>query len=99
MESFDNRQTIRQEIIDLLSSEELTIRDLSQAVSLQEKEIVGHLGHIERTLQRQGGKLMVTPYKCLTCGFVFDKRTRFTKPGRCPSCKNSHIQVAEFYIK
>ena len=99
MESFDNRQTIRQEIIDLLTSEELTIRDLSQAVSLQEKEIVGHLGHIERTLQHQGRKLMVTPYKCLTCGFVFDKRSRFTKPGRCPSCKNSYIRVAQFYIK
>ena len=99
METSDNRQTIRQEIIDLLSSEELTIRDLSQAVSLQEKEIVGHLGHIERSLLRQGKKLMISPYKCLTCGFVFDKRTRFTKPGRCPSCKNSHIRVAQFYIK
>ena len=99
METFDNRQTIRQEIIDLLSSEELTIRDLSQAVSLPEKEIVGHLGHIERSLQRQGKKLLITPYECITCGFVFDKRTRFTKPGRCPSCKNSHIQVAGFCIK
>ena len=99
MESPDNRQTIRQEIIDLLSSEELTIRDLSQAVSLQEKEIIGHLDHIERSLQHQGKKLMVTPYRCLSCGFVFDKRTRFNKPGRCPSCRNSHIKVAEFYIK
>jgi predicted Zn-ribbon and HTH transcriptional regulator len=99
MEPFDDRQTIRQEIISLLSSEELTIRDLSQAVSLPEKEIVGHLDHIERSLQRQKKKLMITPYKCLTCGFTFDKRTRFTKPGRCPDCKNSHIQVAQFYIK
>ena len=99
METSDSRQTIRQEIIDLLNSEELTIRDLSQAVSLQEKEIVGHLSHIERSLQRQGKKLMISPYKCLTCGFVFEKRTRFTKPGRCPDCKNSHIQVAQFYVK
>ena len=75
METSDSRQTIRQEIIDLLNSEELTIRDLSQAVSLQEKEIVGHLGHIERSLQRQGKKLMISPYKCLTCGFVFEKPT------------------------
>ena len=99
MKPFDDRQTIRQEIITLLSSEELTIRDLSQAVSLPEKEIVGHLDHIERSLQRQKKKLMITPYKCLTCGFTFDKRTRFTKPGRCPGCKNSHIQVAQFYVK
>ena len=99
METSDNRQTIRQEIIDLLNSEKLTIRDLSQTVSLQEREIVDHLGHIERSLQRQGKKLMISPYTCLTCGFVFEKRTRFTKPGRCPSCKNSHIKVAQFYIK
>ena len=99
MGPIDDRQTIRQEIIDLLSSEELTIRDLSQAVSLQEREIVDHLSHIERSLQRQGKKLMVKPYECITCGFVFDRRTRFTKPGRCPSCKNSYIQVAQFHIK
>ena len=99
MEPIDNKQTIRQQIIDLLSSEDLTIRDLSQAVSLPEKEIVGHLEHIERSLQRQKKKLIIKPYRCLTCGFIFDKRTRFTKPGRCPSCKNSHIQVAQFYIK
>ncbi len=99
MKSSDNKQTIRQEIITLLSSEELTIRDLSQAVSLPEKEVVGHLGHIERSLQRQKKTLMITPYKCLTCGFTFDKRTRFTKPGRCPDCKISHIQVAQFYVK
>jgi len=99
MEITENRQTKRQEIIDLLSSEKLTIRDLSQAVSLQEKEIVDHLGHIERSLQRKRKKLMISPYKCLTCGFVFEKRTRFTKPGRCPNCKNSHIQVAQFNIK
>jgi len=99
MEPFDNRQTIRQEIIDLLASEELTLRDLSQAVSLPEKEIVSHLDHIKRTLQSQGGKLLATPFECLTCGFVFAKRARFTKPGRCPNCKNSHILVARFYIK
>ena len=99
METLDNRQTVRQEIIDLLISEKLTIRDLSQTVSLQEKEIVNHLRHIALSLQRQGKKLIISPYKCLTCGYVFEKRTRFTKPGRCPKCKNSHIRVAQFRIK
>ena len=99
MESFGNRQTLRQQITHLLSNEELTIRDLSQAVSLPEKEIVTHLGHIDRTLQRQKKKLMVIPYKCFTCGFVFDRRSRFAKPGRCPNCKNSHIKAARFFIK
>lgn len=99
MEPFDNRQTVRQGIIDLLGSAELTIRDLSQSMGLPEKEIVDHLGHIERSLQSQGKKLVTTPYRCLKCGFTFDKRSRFTKPGRCPKCKHSHIQVAQFHIK
>ncbi len=98
MEHLDNKKTIRQEIIDLLSSEKLTIRDLSQAVSLPEREVVDHLSHIDRSLQRQGKKLTVTPYRCFTCNFVFENRARFTKPGRCPKCKNSHIQVAHFHI-
>lgn len=99
MEPIESGQTIRQQIIDLLCSDELTLRDLSQAVSITEKEVVGHLGHIERSIRRQGKKLVEIPYKCLSCGFVFDKRSRFSKPGRCPSCKNSHMQVAQFHIE
>lgn len=99
MEPPENMRTIRQGIINLLSSEELTLRDLSQALSLQEKEIVDHLKHIEHSLQRLGKRLIISPYKCLTCGYVFEKRSRFAKPGRCPNCKKSHIRVAQFFIK
>jgi len=99
MESFDNQQTVRQQIFDLLSSEEMTVRDLSQAVSIPEKEVVDHLGHIERTAQSQGKRLIITPYKCLSCGYIFDKRSRLTRPGRCPSCKKSHIQRALYHIE
>ena len=99
MEPIESGQTIRQQIIDLLCSDELTLRDLSQAVSITEKEVVGHLGHIERSIRRQGKKLVEIPHKCLSCGFVFDKRSRFSKPGRCPSCKNSHMQTARYHIE
>ena len=99
MEHSDSRQTLRQQMINLLSAEELTIRDLSQAVSITEKEVMVHLSHIDRSVRRIGKKLVETPYKCLTCGFVFDKRSRFSKPGRCPSCKNSHLQTAHYRIR
>jgi len=99
MESFDDRQTVRRQIIDLLSTDELTLRDLSQAVSISEKEVVDHLGHIERSVRTQGKKLVEIPFRCISCGFVFDKRSRFSKPGRCPRCRNSHIQTARYYIK
>ena len=87
MESFDDRQTVRRQIINLLSSDEMTLRDISQAVSISEKEVVDHLGHIERSVRTQGKKLVEIPFQCISCGFVFDKRSRFSKPGRCPSCR------------
>jgi transcriptional regulator len=98
MESVDAKRTLRQQIINLLCTEDLTVRDLSQALSMPEKEVIDHLGHIERSVRTQGKKLEETPYTCLSCGFVFDKRTRFNKPGRCPNCKNSHIQTASYHI-
>ena len=99
MEPIDHKQTIRQQIIDLLRSSELTQRNLSQALSITEKEVENHLAHIERSLRNQDEKLVVIPYQCLSCGFTFDKRSRFSKPGRCPNCKNSHIQKAGYHIK
>jgi predicted Zn-ribbon and HTH transcriptional regulator len=99
MEPFDSQQTLRQQIIDLLSIEEMTVRDISQTARIPEKEVMDHLSHIERSLQRLGKKLIITPYRCLSCGFVFDKRTRLSRPGRCPSCKKSHLQTAFYHIK
>lgn len=99
MESFDGRQTVRRQIIDLLSSDEMTLRGLSQAVSISEKEVVDHLGHIARSVRTQGKKLVEIPFQCISCGFVFDKRSRFSKPGRCPRCRNSHIQTARYSLK
>jgi predicted Zn-ribbon and HTH transcriptional regulator len=99
MAPINNKQTIRQQIIDLLSSGDVTLRDLSQAVSITEKEVENHLVHIERSMRNQDKKLVEIPYQCISCDFVFDKRSRFSRPGRCPNCKNSHIQRARYYIK
>ena len=91
-------QTIRQEIIDLLTLQELDARQLSGQVGIQEKEVLQHLSHIARSLAVKGKKLTVRPAECLLCGYVFEKRQRFTRPGRCPRCKKSHLQSPGFYI-
>jgi predicted Zn-ribbon and HTH transcriptional regulator len=97
--SSDDERTIRQQIIDLLGAEEATLRDISQGVGIPEKEAVDHLVHIERSVRSQGKKLLEIPCCCLSCGFVFEKRRRFTKPGRCPLCRNTHMQPARFHIE
>jgi predicted Zn-ribbon and HTH transcriptional regulator len=99
MEDSGTEQTIRQQIIDLLQAEELTVRELSQAASIPEKEVIAHLVHIEKSVRNLRKKLEESPYKCLACGFVFDRRKRFTRPGRCPRCRNTHIQRSSYQIK
>ncbi len=91
-------RSIRQQIMDLLSEEEMNAMEISQAVGIGEKEVPDHLEHIIRTLGKEGKRLLVSPYTCLGCGYSFKHRTRLQRPGRCPSCKGSHIRMATYRI-
>lgn len=89
----ERTSTIRQEIIRLLEEETLSVSDLSKAVGKSEKEIVGQLSHIQKSV-----RLKITPAECLSCGFEFRDRTRTKKPGRCPKCRQSRIAEPLFTI-
>ncbi len=90
--------TIRQQIMALLQEREMSARELSQAVGISEKEAYGHLDHIARSLSAHGHKLRVQPSRCRSCGFVFEDRQRLTRPGRCPRCKQGHLEAPRFQI-
>ena len=90
--------TIRQKIISLLGKEEMSAREVSGEVGISEKEVSEHLAHIARSVVSQDKKVTIIPANCLSCGYVFEGRKRFTRPGRCPQCKKSHIQSPRFYI-
>jgi len=90
--------TDRQQIIDLLTQEELDIRQLSQTLRLKEKEICQHLPHIAKSLSAQRKKIKVVPPACLSCGFVFKDRNRFTRPSRCPRCREQRIEAPRYRI-
>jgi predicted Zn-ribbon and HTH transcriptional regulator len=91
-------QTKRQEIIDLLSEREMTARELSQTLGIREKEVYEHLPHIARSLSARGKNIVIGPPRCLACGYVFQNRRRFTRPGRCPQCKKAHLQAPTYHI-
>lgn len=91
-------RTIRQDIMDLLSEQEMSAMDLSQALGIAEKEVYPHLTHIARSAQAQHKRLKVRPARCLACGYVFEDRKRLTPPGRCPRCKQSHLQRPTYRI-
>ncbi|MBW2200014.1 MAG: transcriptional regulator [Deltaproteobacteria bacterium] len=91
-------QTFRQQMISLLKDQEMSARDLSQVIGIQEKEVYGHLGHVARTVEIQGKKLVIQPFRCLSCGYVFKNRKRFTRPGHCPACRKTHLEVPTYRI-
>ncbi len=90
-------KTVRQRLKELLCFREWNSLELSQELSIQEREVFAHLEHVKKSLRQ--GKLVVDPYACLDCDYIFRKRVRFDRPGRCPSCKGSHIRMASFSIK
>ncbi|MFZ0943827.1 MAG: transcriptional regulator [Syntrophobacteraceae bacterium] len=91
--------TIRQEIISLLSEGKHGAKSVSKILRISEKEFYGHLGHIGRSVKSHNSKLRIIPALCLECGFVFENRNRFTSPGKCPQCKGEHIQDPEYSIE
>ena len=90
--------TIRQEMTRLLEEDARDARELSQLLGIKEKEVYEHLAHIARSVKAQKKKLTVLPFSCLACGFVFEERRRFTRPGRCPKCKDSRVEYPLYRI-
>ncbi len=91
-------ETVRQEIIAALAEGSFSARDLSALVSISEREIAGHLEHIQKTLAQSGRHLAIRPAECKKCGFVFAKREKLKRPGKCPVCKGESIREPLFSI-
>jgi predicted Zn-ribbon and HTH transcriptional regulator len=91
-------KTLRKQMMMLLSNNEMSAREISSAVGIGEKEVYGHLSHVARSIKSMGQKLVINPAECLGCGYVFEKRKRFTSPGRCPICKSEYIKQPLYKI-
>ncbi|MBI4595741.1 MAG: transcriptional regulator [Candidatus Tectomicrobia bacterium] len=92
-------QTIRQRIISILSDVPISAREISGRAHISEKEVYHHLNHIYRSLSKALSRLTVKPAECSKCGFVFKKRDRLKKPGRCPLCHSSFIEAPRFSLE
>jgi predicted Zn-ribbon and HTH transcriptional regulator len=95
----ERRETIRQKIVSLLEGNTLSARDISVEAGISEKEAYEHLEHIERTISKGNHTFTVTPAACKKCGFVFRKRERLKKPGKCPACRSESIEDPLFSIE
>lgn len=90
--------TLRQAIRELLREQPLSALEISQRLSLPEKEVVEHLAHLARA-DGPGGRLRIIPSRCRLCGFVFAKRDRLTRPSRCPRCRGESISRPRFILE
>jgi predicted Zn-ribbon and HTH transcriptional regulator len=95
----DRQETIRKQITIELKQEVMSAKDLSGIVKIREKDVYEHLAHIQKSIQKDGGRLLITPAECRKCGFSFKKRERFKKPGKCPVCRNESIVEPLFFIE
>jgi predicted Zn-ribbon and HTH transcriptional regulator len=94
----ERKQTLRDALYHALREGPETIRELSIRIGAQEKDLVHHLEHLERSLAPMGERLGVEPARCLGCNYAFEERTRLSKPGRCPRCKSTRITLPRFFI-
>jgi predicted Zn-ribbon and HTH transcriptional regulator len=89
--------TPRQALRELLAEHPYSSLELSQLLSLPEKEIIEHLAHLARA-PGPGLQFQIIPAVCKHCGFVFKKRDRLTRPSRCPICQHESISRPRFAL-
>ncbi len=91
--------TDRKYLIELLKDDWLDSLELSAEAGIPEKEVYAHLSHIQRSLKNSGQRLNMVPAECRSCGYVFKKRKRLEKPGKCPICKKTYIAPPRFMVE
>jgi len=82
--------TLRKQLMDVLSREPRSVSSLARELGLPRADVEDALRHMIRSARAGGHRIVVVPARCRSCGFMFGD-DRLTKPGKCPSCRNSRI--------
>lgn|SRR5579884_269455 len=91
-------ETIRRRVMAELKDQTLTARDLSKILKVTEKEILGHLEHVARSI-KPPQRFIIEPSFCNRCQFTFAERRKFSSPSRCPHCRHEGISPPAFRIE
>jgi transcriptional regulator len=90
--------TLRRNLIDLLTSEPRTASSLARELGLRRGDIESELPHLLRTARAAGGRVIVDPARCRSCGFTFGDDL-LHKPGRCPACRGERVMEPRLRIE
>jgi predicted Zn-ribbon and HTH transcriptional regulator len=82
--------TLRKQLIEFLSHEPRSVSRLARELRLPRADVEDALRHMIRSARAAGHRIVVLPARCRSCGFIFDD-DKLTKPGKCPSCRESRI--------
>ena len=94
----ERHETIRQYIVALLLDYTISAKELSNFLKIPEKDVHDHLVHIKKTMNKGSYHLVVYPAECSKCSFVFRKRDKLAKPGKCPICHCNQVIPPLFSI-
>lgn len=90
--------TRRQQIMEMLSKEPISVQHLANHFRVEMREISEDMEHIRHTLKGKAD-LIVQPAQCRQCGYIFRERSRLKKPSRCPRCKHERIMPPLFSLR
>ncbi len=94
----ERSETLRRELLRQLEHGSWSAHELSGLVRIPEREVVGHLEHLQRSLRAARRRLRIDPAECLSCRFRFRKRERLTSPSSCPRCRSQHLAAPRFSV-
>src|SRR3954469_8340249 len=95
----ERTRTMREAIREALLRGAATARELSERVSIREKDVAEHLEHLKISLRARGERLVVEPASRIACGYAFAQRARLTRPGSCAECGSTRIDPPAFRIE
>jgi transcriptional regulator len=90
--------TIRQDLLELLSSQPRSVSSLARALGLRRGDVEEDLRHALRSARAAGHQVIVLPARCRSCGFTFDAQ-KLAKPGKCPACRGTRLYEAQIFVE
>ena len=84
-------------LIELLSKQAMTLRELAEWFHADTKELLLDLERVSQSVKP--GKLIMDPSVCRNCGYVFKDREKRRRPSKCPECKGEKVSEPVFSIE
>ena len=88
--------TRRKVIQEMLEEKQCSIKEVASTYGISLKHAQNEIKHIVKSAKCK--YLNIVHAKCLSCNFIFSKRTRLNKPSRCPRCKSERLTSPLFQL-